>query len=597
MGIKSLTMIKNSLLLLSEVLNINAARIVLELIRTLLGVASSLIARVFIVRIIIDSITQELSFSRIAAIISVTALVEALYFCFNGWMMEYYRPLSNNKLHRAFQSRLYSRLSKMDIECYDNSAFYDKYILAVKESDTRAIHILQDMNNFLGLVIEIIITGGLIILGAPLLLAITIIPAIFFGWFGSIDAKIRLDYNNDVITDERRRDYVKRVVYLEHYAKEIRSTFIASILFSKFNKSITNILNRLKKSALKLTLINFIYMTLFYFQYIGIIAYLAWLAVNPSSITIGEFAMLLGAAGMLSSNWRSIGDYFGVLVEHGLFAQNYINFLKSKRKIIADNPSVELPTSVDLLSIKNLSFGYDNESNVLNNITLGIPEGKKIAIVGANGAGKSTLINLLLRLYDPVDGSITLNGTNIRHFDPDEYRQLFGVVFQDFQGYAATIAENVLLRSPITEEDETQVANALKTTNLYNKVKTLPSGIHTQLTKEFDEHGAIFSRGELQKLAIARSIAHNPAVLIMDEPSSALDPIAEQEMNAAVAAAMEYRTVIIISHRLSTVKDADKIYVIADGSIAECGNHIALLNKEGIYARMFNLQASQYQEV
>ncbi|MFD2506408.1 ATP-binding cassette domain-containing protein, partial [Paenibacillus septentrionalis] len=217
-------------------------------------------------------------------------------------------------------------------------------------------------------------------------------------------------------------------------------------------------------------------------------------------------------------------------------------------------------------------------------------------LVGHNGAGKSTLIKLMMRLYDPTEGEILLNGRNIKEFDLMSYRSLYGTVFQDFKIFSMTIAENVLMRDVETEEDRQLVINALKKSRVYDKVATLPEGIDTMLTKEFDEQGVVLSGGEFQKIAIARIFAQEAELLILDEPTSALDPIAEFEIFESMMEACKDKAVVIISHRMSSAMLADRIYYMEDGEIQESGSHMELMQLQGKYAELFLKQAEKYVE-
>ena len=220
--------------------------------------------------------------------------------------------------------------------------------------------------------------------------------------------------------------------------------------------------------------------------------------------------------------------------------------------------------------------------------------GERIAVVGHNGAGKTTLVKILQRLYDPCEGEVLINGENIKNYRLSTYRELFGTVFQDCRLFAATVAENVLLRGDITDDDRKTVAEALRSAGMYDRVEALPHGMDSNVTKEFDEQGAVFSGGEAQKLAIARIFAGKQEIVIMDEPTSALDPIAEQEMYRNMFEACQGRSVIFISHRLSGAAMADRIYVFEHGRVIEHGTHRELLAKNAMYADMWHKQADTY---
>lgn len=269
------------------------------------------------------------------------------------------------------------------------------------------------------------------------------------------------------------------------------------------------------------------------------------------------------------------------------------------------------------ISLENISFAYKEDAGeTLKNISLKVKPGEKVAIVGYNGAGKTTLIKLLMRLYDPTEGKILYHGQNIKEFKPYDYRRRIGVVFQDYQMYGANLEENVIMADPAFAVDQLENAmqskesdsdasffeklklgavSALERAGFGERYKSLDKGLDTQVTAEFDKEGVNFSGGESQKIAISRAFYKDADILIMDEPSSALDPIAEYELNKAMESAAKGKTVFYISHRLSTTRDADRIILLENGRIAEEGTHESLLAMNGKYAEMWRVQAGRYE--
>jgi ATP-binding cassette subfamily B protein len=267
-------------------------------------------------------------------------------------------------------------------------------------------------------------------------------------------------------------------------------------------------------------------------------------------------------------------------------------FLNFENKI-KNNKLSEMPESPGILECKNVSFGYDKDNFVLKNINLKIDAKEKIALVGYNGAGKTTLIKLLLRLYEPTEGIILLNGIDIKEYDINEYRNYIGVIFQDFQLFAAEIGENVVMNK-VKDSDGDNIINAIQISGFYDRYKSLKNGLKTVLTNEFDNEGTDLSGGESQKLAVARAFYKNAGLVLLDEPSSALDPIAEYNLNMSMNHVAKEKTVIFISHRLSTTRRADRIYLLENGCIAEQGTHDELLSLNGQYNQMWNVQALKY---
>lgn len=587
--------LKNNGLLFYGIWKTSPARIVMELINMLLQLAASMLVQIFMLKHILDLIAAKAPFTEVFLAVGLAAAVDLSAFCFQSWMTNFYRPMSDVQIHERFQLKLYRQATQIDLSCYDDASYFNRYVLAARDSSQRALACMNDVFYFIKTVAELTICGGIIIIGEPVLLLVAILPAVMFSFVDSKIQKYEWELSKELAPYERRRDYFKRVFYSGRHAKELRSSGISDILFQRFKESNSCIIDRTQKASARLFPLNSVLLPIFYFQYVAIVAYLAWRALVLKDISLGDFALLMGAANSLSANWRNFAGLMSRMLEHALYGENFLGFVKKEPEIRAVDPREEMEAKVGDITFSDVSFRYGQQGeDILDHISFTIPAGKKVALVGANGTGKSTLIKLLLRLYDPREGSITVDGTDIRHFSPEAYRKRFGLVFQDYQSYPVSIAENILFRPAETPEDEQKVLSVLRTVGLYEKVVSFPEGIRTVVTKEFSEGGVVFSGGELQKLAIARALAQEPEILILDEPSSALDPVMEYEVNQAMLRAMKDKTIVLISHRLSTIRDADIIYLIQDGAVRERGTHVQLMGEEGVYRKMFELQASQF---
>ena len=319
--------------------------------------------------------------------------------------------------------------------------------------------------------------------------------------------------------------------------------------------------------------------------------YLGYCVLVKNSLSAGEFVAAFNGAFSIASSINFLTVWaVAIFSERGKMIEKYREFLKADFKIRDGEKTAEKGSPKEI-KIENLSFTYDGNSEpTLKDINLTIKPYEKIALVGYNGAGKTTLTNLILRLYDPTEGRILIDGEDIRTATVDSHRDRFAAVFQDFQLFSCNVGENVALDK---DYDKARVEEALGHSGFGKKLK---NGTETELLREFDDEGVMLSGGESQKVAIARAFYKDCPYVILDEPSANLDPVAEYNLNKAMTEASENKTVIFISHRLSTTVHADRIYVMEKGRIIESGSHEELMEQNGTYAYMFNLQAEKYKE-
>lgn len=331
------------------------------------------------------------------------------------------------------------------------------------------------------------------------------------------------------------------------------------------------------------------------------------------SVLVGAFAAAVSTIFRVRWLMADLVEQITKFNGHSLFLEKYYGFLAYKPSV--QSGQNQLPPFRSL-TFDAVSFSYDfsdkpvygwhktdyvppesQKGDALKNVSLSLKKGEKIAIVGYNGAGKTTLIKLLMRLYDPTSGKILLNGQDLKDYDLSAWQDRIGVVFQDFKIFAASLAENVVNGRYEEVLDKERVMTALDAAGFSQKLSELPRELDTPLTREFDDNGVELSGGESQKVAIARVFARPYELIVMDEPSSALDPVAEYDLNQAILRYAAHKTVIFISHRLSTTRMADRIYMFDRGSLIESGNHDELMAQNGKYAEMFRMQAEKYQNV
>lgn len=505
-------------------------------------------------------------------------------------------PKALPKMKQKLKLILYKKAQKIDLECYDDPDYYNEFVLAVSEADKQVDRMLQFLDKLFSGVSTFITTGVYFLVkdwtSIFFVLASFIFSFLFMQIFNKLNYKIRLEKNSN----ERKRSYVNRVFYLNDYAKELRlNPEVSNNMFEQFKEANEKIYEIDKVNAKRKFLISFVkdYLCNDFISDVLYITYLVYKAAALHVLPYSSVVILYNSFGRLKRGLRVFTEVYPYASETSLYVEKIRDFLNYEPKIVSKK-KLDVPDSPKVIELHNVSFSYKaGEKNIINNLNLKIHPDEKIALVGYNGAGKTTLTKLIMRLYDPKEGVITLDGVDIRNYDVTQYRNYIGAVFQDYTIYAATVKENVLL-DDLEEALDYDVTVALERSGFGKRLKKLELGIKTPLTAEFEDDGINLSGGEAQKIAIARAFYKNSGIIILDEPSSALDPIAEYQLNHSMLGAAHNKSVFFISHRLSTTRLADKIIMLENGRIIEEGSHEELLEKDGKYAQMWRVQAGQY---
>ncbi len=515
---------------------------------------------------------------------------------FNAYVFQKIQMKAQPKIKQAIKEIMFNKAKEIDLECYDNPEFYNDYVLSVSEVDNQVMRIFTLITNLCTGLVSTILTGVFFIGNDPVSFIFIAVSFAASLWSGKAINKLNFKIRNEKNPFERKLGYVNRVFYLNDYAKEVRlNTEVSDELLKDFEETNDKVLVIDKKNAGKrfgLQLLKDYICNNFLIDVVYMI-YLVYSAAVLHRISYSNVAVMRGTANRMKNRMRQFSDVYPKMQEISMYVEKMQKFLNIEPKIIstANKPLPEKPTEIEL---RNVSFGYNEKDGyILNNISMKLDPYSKIAIVGYNGAGKTTLIKLIMRLYDPNEGEILLDGVNIKEYDVQEYRRKIGTVFQDFKIFAATVKENVLLDFAENGADN-DVLNAIEKSGFAERLSTLSDGLSTNLTTEFEENGVNLSGGEGQKLAVARVFYKDANLIILDEPSSALDPIAEYHLNHSMLTAAENKSVVFISHRLSTTRIADRIYMLEKGRIIEEGSHGELLSHNGKYAEMWRVQAGQY---
>lgn len=524
------------------------------------------------------------------AAIAVSTVTFAIY-------KHYVFPRGKQTLYQALRLEIYEKAKEIDLSCYDDKDFYENFILATEETDRCLDRFLVFETSIIarsvGLVCTIIFCAYI----NPVALLVMAVTLPFELLCVLQENKRTVEARMERLPYEQQREYGNRVFYLSDYAAELR---LYPQMKEKCRRDYAEENQKMESVNKKYGKKLFAY---------GVLreGLLARLVKDGAVWTLLLYQMLvlrvLSGAQLVTSRacmWRG-SNYIEIVIaslrnvaENSAYIYRIREFLQMESSLISEKEE-PMPEESGSLFVEHVNFAYLPGQQVLNDVTLSVEPGQKIALVGYNGSGKTTLVKLLLRLYDPDSGKIWYHGNDIRDYQVMAYRRSIGSVFQDFKIYAATLKENVLM----DVEDGSREEGYLVEQALYDAHFTLEDNrlsyqIETPLTTEFEKDGINLSGGEAQKVAIARTLYRKQNLIILDEPSSALDPLAEYRLNQELNEIAKDKTVIFISHRLSTVRDADCIYMMEKGRIVESGTHEELLSQGGKYAAMWKIQAGLY---
>ena len=542
---------------------------------------------------VIDIVESGERLERIWGAVIVIAVVLGVSHLLSWLYREFYWNIAREKLSMGLSEKLYNKARSLDLSQYDDPTFYNNFILTIETSSDNIQNLLGLVRHYIASLISFVAIGSVLLTIDPLCLAIILAVVLTFLPLSRKVGALQMGRRKDNAALHRRSDYFQRIFYLQEYTKEVRMHGIRPLLIDRYNDAAQAVVDNQRKYWKKIAFFGGVQE--FGIQTLGFLfllpLYLGYCVLVKKSLSAGDFVASFNGAYQIAMSVNFLTVWaLSAFSERGKMIEKYREFLSTEPKL-KDGEATAPCAAPETIEIKDLSFTYPgNDEPTLRDINLTIRPYEKIALVGYNGAGKTTLTNLLLRLYDPTEGSITIGGQDIRDVSRASHIDRFAAVFQDFQTYACTIGENVALDK---DPDADRVMESLMKTTFR---KPLPDGVDTELLREFSDSGVMLSGGESQKMAVARAFYKNCPYAILDEPSANLDPIAEYELNRAMLEASSHKTVIFISHRLSTTVGADRIYVMENGRIVEDGTHKELMEKDGTYAYMFRLQAKKYAE-
>jgi len=503
--------------------------------------------------------------------------------------------LLDTRMENYIDLQIQKKLTQLDPATFENSEFQNLLSQLEGVKGTIGVNVMR-ITAFIDSVFKLVTASIVVSITFPLfvpLMLVAVIPSFFA--LDQYRIKVWKYFVEERSLLVRVSQYIKNLLSQDSTSKEVVIYKTGDVLYNKVKDHQKSYINKFTKAS-EAGLPSVVGTRLIEFAAFLFTQFLNLRSVLAGSLGIGQFALyfqqtqniMLGAHGML--------DHYSSINMRNKYIEKYFEFMAKERVIHSPIDTTMLPMEPmpPIVEFKNISFRYPNSKRyILKNFNLTIKTGEKIAFVGENGAGKTTLIKLLLRFYDVTEGEITVNGVNIKHINLEKWYVLIGALFQDFIKYQFTFKENIYFGNKKETNNLDLLKDAIKKSGADEFVKDLPSKYDQTVGKMFKD-GVDLSGGQWQKLALARTFFKNAPILILDEPTSAIDAKAEYEIFQHVQELQKDKTVIIISHRFSTVRNADRILVLDEGRIIEEGNHEVLMKKKGLYAELFNIQAQGY---
>lgn len=506
--------------------------------------------------------------------------------------------LSGEMVTNHIKIKISRKTKEIDLANYDDPEFYEKLENANREASTRPVSIMTATLALFSNLISAFSFVSVLTALHPLIPLVLVLMALPTAYINFKYRKITFKYVKEHTTDRRRMNYYTGILSNKDQVKEIKLLDLHDTFIDKYKTVFASYFKGLRKIMLRE---DFLHVVVYAFSTVCSCAFFVYIAYQVcfNDMLVGDYTLYTGALTSILSAVSSIVNHTSAIYEGTLFIDNMIEFMEVKPLIVPACSPALVPTkgAAHTLEFKNVSFSYPGSTKkVIDNLNLVLQGGKSYALVGLNGAGKTTLIKLMTRLYDPTDGEVLLDGKNIKDYDVGELYSMFGIVFQDFAKYAVTLRENITFGDIHANYDEKRIEYAIDQSAAADFVKKLPDGIETPLMRMFEKNATDLSIGQWQKISIARAFYKDSEILILDEPTASLDPIAEAEIFKQFDSLRQGKTTLFVSHRLSSAVAADEIIVMQNGKVIEQGCHHALMENNGDYCKLFKLQAEKYLE-
>ena len=513
-----------------------------------------------------------------------------------GRMSSMVTGIAGELVTNHIKMKIITKSKTVDLRSFDRPEFYEKLENANREASMRPLGILSATLSVISSVISVV--SFIVVLAtlsplAPLVIILASIPGAVINY---VYRNRNFRYIRFHSKERRQMQYYSSLMVNKDMAKEIKLLGLGDTFTEKYKTVFGKYYQGLKKLILREGISQMLMGIVAVGANCALFLYVAYSIVFGDG-QIGDYSLYTGALTSIAAHVTTLVSSTATIYEGTLFIDNMIEFMKEEPTVV---PTVENPILPErgvphTIEFKNVSFAYPGTNRfVLKNINLTLNPSESVVLVGLNGAGKTTLIKLITRLYDPTEGTVYLDGRDIREYDVAALYDMYGIVFQDFGKYSETVAENIRFGDVGAEHTDENVLDAAKRGNSLDFINKLPRGFETPLTRIFEEDGIELSGGQWQKLSITRAFYKNSDVLILDEPTAALDPMAEKDVYDRFAELSEGKITVFVSHRLSSATTAGKIVVLEHGEIVEEGTHEELMSLGGKYHLLFSTQAKRY---
>jgi ATP-binding cassette subfamily B protein len=507
--------------------------------------------------------------------------------------IDYFDVRLTDQFMREISLRIMEHASRLDLQSFEDPRFYDKLERArVQATDRTAM--LKSVGQFLQQAVTFATLSAAVIAYSPVLLLLMVVCVIpsFLG--ESHFAFLGYDLAHELTPARREMDYLRLIGSSKESAKELRVFGLGGHLRKRFESLTDTVIGRNRNLAQRRLGWCFVLGVAGSAGYYAAYAFLVFRALQ-GDMSVGDLTFLAGALAGSTTQIQSLFSTFSSIADQTLFLTDLLEFLEVRPKIESRPYALPAPRPIrEGFEFRNVTFHYPGSHRmILNNLNFRMDAGERVALVGQNGQGKTTFVKLLSRLYDPTSGAIYLDGVDLRDYNVEDLHREVGVIFQDFMRYDMPARENIAVGRIEQVDDDAALLYAAHRSRADEVLVKLPKDLDQMLGRRF-EGGVDLSGGEWQKFALARAYLREAQLLILDEPTSALDAAAELEVFERFADLSESRTVLLISHRFSTVRMANRIVVLENGRISEQGTHRQLLDRGGRYARLFEIQAANY---